>query len=50
MVLWSHMMTAPVYHVSLCANTIAVMELLHYYAYITDEETETQKGHTPSKH
>ena len=43
-------MMTPVYYVSLCANAIAVIQLLHYYAYITEEKTETQKGHTPSKH
>lgn len=36
--------------VVLCASTVAIIEPLHYYANITDEGKEAQKGHMYSKH
>lgn len=39
-----------VYLVFLCANAIAIIEPLHYYADITDEKTEAWKGYTHSPH
>lgn len=33
------------FFMSLCANTLAVTEPLHYFAYIKDKKTEAQKGH-----
>ena len=44
------MMMVHVYLVFLCANTIAIIEPLHYYVDITDVKTDAQKGHKHSKH